>query len=465
MVNPFATTTEILAAGRGVLEPRSGAALRVLDAKRLRADLIDRLVETAVFGPTPEVKDLARSWIRLAAEALGTVSASIHPLYMAMGRGDVSGFTVPAINVRAVAYDFARAICATAVKEDVGAVIFELARSEIGYTDQRPAEFAAVVTAAAVKEGLVGPLFIQGDHYQVNARKYAADPEAEVAAVRRLTEEAVAAGYGNIDIDTSTLVDLSKPTLEEQQRKNYTHCAELTARIREVEPEGLTVSVGGEIGEVGTTNSTVPELRAYVDGYRATLARLAGEVAGISKVSVQTGTSHGGVPLPDGSVAQVEIDFGTLRDLSRCAREDYGISGCVQHGASTLPDEVFDLFPKQGTAEIHLATGFQNQVLAHPAFPADLRAEMDEWVKRERKDDRKEGQTEAQFLYKSRKYAWGPFKRRTWDLPEANRAELRAALSATVGMLFGKLNVRGTKSLVRSHASVAAASVCSLPLV
>ena len=64
---------------------------------------------------------------------------------MAIGRGEVKGFTVPAINVRMLAYDFARAICARAVAEDVGAVIFELARSEIGYTEQRPAEFAAVI--------------------------------------------------------------------------------------------------------------------------------------------------------------------------------------------------------------------------------------------------------------------------------------------------------------------------------
>jgi fructose/tagatose bisphosphate aldolase len=446
MVSPFASAAECRSAVSAALP-----AGRPPDLRALRGALIDRLAATAVFGGTPETKDLARALIRQAAAAAGVRSASIHPLYMAMGRGEVSGFTVPAINVRAMAYDFARAIAATAVAERVGAVIFELARSEMGYTDQRPGEFAAVVTAAAVREGFTGPLFVQGDHYQANAKRYAADPKAEIDAVRRLCEEAVAAGYGNVDIDTSTLVDLSPPTLEEQQRKNFTHCAELAARIREVEPEGTTVSIGGEIGEVGAHNSTVGELRAFVDGFREDFRRLAGDAPGLSKISVQTGTSHGGVPLADGSVQEVEIDFATLRDLSRVAREEYGMAGCVQHGASTLPEEVFDLFPTHGTAEIHLATGFQNLLLAHEAFPRSLRDEMDAWLKENKKDEWKSGQTEAQFLYKTRKYAWGPFKRKTWDLPDEDRAALRGALGGMVSRLFGSLGVRDTKSLVERH--------------
>jgi len=34
----------------------------------------------------------------------------------------------------------------------------------------------------------------------------------------------------------------------------------------------------------------------------------------------------------------------------------YGMAGAVQHGASTLPAELFDRFPKLGACEIHLAT-------------------------------------------------------------------------------------------------------------
>src|SRR5213076_3441861 len=193
-----------------------------------------------------------------------------------------------------------------AKKLNAGAFIFEIARSEIGYTEQRPHEYAAVVLAAALREGFTGPLFIQGDHVQVNAKKYAVDPEAEIAAVRGLIEEELAAGFYNIDVDTSTLVDLSQPTLDTQQRVNVERAAELTKFIRDREPPGVTVSVGAEIGEVGGKNSDVHELRAFMDGYGRALARLeGGPYTGISKISVQTGTSHGGVVLPDGSIAKV----------------------------------------------------------------------------------------------------------------------------------------------------------------
>ena len=88
------------------------------------------------------------------AAAAGIRPASIHDLYMAMGRGDAGGFTVPAINVRAMAYDTARAVIRAAKKLNAGAFIFEIARSEIGYTEQRPHEYAAVVLGAALREGL-----------------------------------------------------------------------------------------------------------------------------------------------------------------------------------------------------------------------------------------------------------------------------------------------------------------------
>jgi len=251
---------------------------------------------------------------------------------------------VPATNIRALTYDTAQAVFRAALADGVGAMIFEIARSEIDYTRQRPEEYTCAVLAAAIKTGYQGPLFLQGDHFQVGAKKYAKDPEAEVRAVKDLIWEAIDAGFYNIDIDTSTLVDLTEPTVARQQRLNYTLAAELTTMIRDLEPGGITISVGGEIGEVGGKNSTVEELRAFMDGYREVLEKSGTGLKGISKISVQTGTTHGGVPLADGSVAQVKLDFDTLQKLSAAARADYGLAGAVQHGASTLPNEAFDRF-------------------------------------------------------------------------------------------------------------------------
>jgi fructose-bisphosphate aldolase, class II len=413
----------------------------------LGSPAMDRLVRAAVFGDGDE-KEHARWLIWELGQAVGVRASSIQDLYMARGRGETHGFTVPAINVRGMAYDTARAIFRTAIKLHAGAFLLEIARSEIAYTDQRPAEYVAVMLAAALREGFRGPVFIQGDHFQVNAKKFAADRTTEVDAVKSLAREAIAAGFYNIDVDTSTLVDISKPTLDEQQRLNYEVGIEIIKAVRELEPDGVTISVGGEIGEVGTQNSTVEELRAYMDGLNRNLP--AGMI-GLSKISVQSGTSHGGVVLPDGSIADVKLDLDTLERLSKVARDDYGLAGAVQHGASTLPDSAFNNFPKRETAEIHLATNFQNMLFDH--MPADLRATIYDWLTTNAKDERKATDSDEQFYYKTRKKALGPFKRQLWDLPADTKAALAKAYDEKFTFLFNQLAIGNTADAVAKFVS------------
>src|SRR5262249_15388671 len=151
----------------------------------------------------------------------------------------------------------------------------------------------------------------------------------------------------------------------------------------------------------------------------------------------------------------VKIDFNVLREISDIARSDYGMSGAVQHGASTLPLDAFDQFPKSGASEVHLATDFQNILYDHPAFPKDLRAEIYRWLEKECADERKPDMTAEQFYYKTRKKAWGPFKAAVWNLPEATRATLRSALEDKFDILFRKLGVLGTVSVVKEHVRAA----------
>ena len=410
-------------------------------------DALDRLTWTGVFGPA-ETRDAARGAVLEQARSSGIYPASIHALYLARGRGEApAGFTVPAINIRGMAYDTARALFRARKALDAGAVICEIARSEISYTDQRPAEYTFVVLCAALREGWRGPVFLQGDHFQVNAKKYAGDPEGEMRAVRELTGEAIQAGFYNIDVDTSTLVDLGKSGHEAQQMANGGRCAELTATIRTREPRGVTVSVGGEIGEVGGKNSTPEELTAFMKVYLQALAKASPGAAGISKISIQTGTSHGGVPLADGTIADVQIDFDALEKCSKLARETFGLAGAVQHGASTLPAELFDRFPKLGACEIHLATEFQNMIFDHPSFPASLKREIYEKLRVSAADERKPAETDAQFFYKTRKKALGLYKRELWGLPAETRAAIGSALEEKFRFLIGKLAAGGTRAL------------------
>jgi fructose/tagatose bisphosphate aldolase len=425
-----------------------GDRLVIDDERTFRDATIRDLAWTAAFAEDDSTKEAAQWIVWDASQALGAVSASIHELYMARGRGEVNGFTVPAINLRAQTFDMARTVFETAQSAEVGAVILEIARSEQTYTFQRPIDYSTAVLAGAIAANWRAPVFIQGDHYQFNAKKYDADPEAMTEEIRRACRLAIDAGYRNIDIDSSTLVDLSKPTVDAQQHENYVRAAELTALIRSLESDGVTVSVGGEIGEVGHKNSTVDELRAYLDGYTRELSRRADGKPGISKVSVQTGTSHGGVPLPDGTMAEVKLDFEVLRELGEIARS-YGLAGAVQHGASTLPDELFHRFQAVETAEIHLATGFQNLLYEHPAFPAELHEKIRDWCFENALDERKPDQTDEQFVYTTRKKAIGPFKRELWDLD--SRDEILAAQRRKFAFLFTELGVNGSRDMVDAY--------------
>jgi len=424
--------------------------LLVTQPAAFRGPLTDRLVRDAVFHADPAFRDAQRWVIWAASQALGCGSASIQELYAARGRGEIAptAFTVPAINGRAAAYLTARAVFAVARQREVGALVFEIAKSEMAYTDQRPGEYTAVILAAGLREGWAGPIFLQGDHFQFNATRWRADPESELTGLRDLIREAVAAGFLNVDIDASTLVDLEQATIPEQQRVNAERTADLTRLVRSIQPPGVTISIGGEIGEVGKVNSTESELRAYQAEYRAALGDDADRFPGISKVSIQTGTSHGGVALPDGSIAPVALDFDTLRRLSTVAREEFGLAGCVQHGASTLPEEAFGHFPAVGCAEIHLATGFQNILYDEGGLPADLKAEMMAWCLAKCADERRRGETDEQFLYKTRKKALGPFKAALWAIGPEAEAEIGANLRSRLVLLFERLGVDGTRELV-----------------
>ena len=213
-------------------------------------------------------------------------------------------------------------------------------------------------------------------------------------------------------------------------------------------------NVGGEIGEVGTENSTPEELEAFMDGFNATLEAQAPGTAGLSKISVQSGTSHGGIVLADGSIADVALDLDTLETLSKSGRERYGMAGAVQHGASTLPDTAFCNFPRLETAEIHLATNFQTMMFEH--IPAALRAEMYGWLDTNAKDERKATDTDEQFYYKARKKAIGPFKKQLWALPADVRGTLGAAYDKKFTFLFEQLGIAGTRAIVEQFVTVPA---------
>ena len=408
---------------------------------------VDALVQKLVTTDNIKEKETLAREIQAQAGGKGIFLASIHDVYLARGKGQGKNFTVPAMNLRSLTYYLARAIFRTAKRLNAGAFIFEIAKSEMGYTNQPPVEYSAVILAAAIKEGYSGPVFVQADHCQIKASAYYENKAKEVSGLKDMVADCIAAGFYNIDVDSSTTVVLERPTLTEQQRDNFEVCAEMTKLIREIQPKGIEISVGGEIGEVGHKNSTVEELSAFMDGYNKSLPK---GLAGLSKISVQTGTSHGGVVLPDGTIANVNVDFNTLKALSAAGAQKYGMGGAVQHGASTLPDNAFNKFPEINTIEIHLATSFQNKTLDSKLFPKDLYAKMVEWSKVNCASERKASDTDEQFIYKARKRALGQFKKEIYGMPESVKEGIASEIEKSFEFLFTQLNVNDTKDFVVS---------------
>ena len=359
-----------------------------------------------------------------------------------MGKEAVRGFTVPAINVRGFSYDFTRAIFRATARNRVGPFIIEIARSEMKYGEQTTDDLVVMALCAALRERFTGPLFIQGDHFQVDPTKKV---DEEVAAIEKLIDGSVAAGMQHIDIDASKTVDLSKRSLDDQQERNAELTAHFTEHIRE--HHGNDILIGGEIGEIGGRVSTVDDLHAFMSQYRTRI----GDLRGISKIAVQTGTSHGGTPNRDGSLQKVTVDVDTLKNLSKLAREEFGLVGAVQHGASTLTERQIAQFPVLGVAEVHLSTGFQNIVFDHPSFPTQLREEIYAYLFEHFADERKSGMTDQQFIYTQRKRAWGPFKKTIAMLPNDVRNAIGASLEHKVGSLFKDCRVNDTRPLIAQY--------------
>jgi len=438
----YTDESELLTTGIVSIE---GDEVAILDENNFLNSFLDNIAATLAVTGDDVLRRICNMIAHKAASKYGIYPASVQGLYTAMGKGEAKGFTLPALNIRTMTYETARMVFRCANETNASAFIFEIAISEIIYSRQRPMEYSSIILLAAIKEKYRGPVFFQGDHFQIKPAHYSKGLETGLKPIRDLIAEAINAGYYNIDIDSSTLVDLSCHSVEEQQKANFEICAYLTKFIRSIEPQDISISIGGEIGEVGAHNSNENELNAFMQGY----LRNIGSLMGISKLSIQTGTTHGGIMLTDGTIAKVKLDFDTLSNLSQLAREKYALAGCVQHGASTLPNEAFHNFPEVGCAEIHLATQFQNIVFDY--MPLALKEKIYSWLHDNCTAIRRIDETNDQFIYRTRKFALGVFKNEICLLSSDTRHRIAKVLKNEFDFLFEQLNIKNTRSLVEEY--------------
>src|SRR5262245_10763188 len=98
-------------------------------------------------------------------------------------------------------------------------------------------------------------------------------------------------------------------------------------------------------------------------------------------------------------------------------------------------------------------------VYEHPQLPPDLKAEMYAWIRQNATEERKPTDTEEQFIYKARKKAIGPFKRRMWSIEGGNRQAIGQALQDRFTFLMRQLKIDGTAKAVAKFVRVPAAAL------
>lgn len=423
----FASLADLVRGAGAVFSLQPGA-FAVRDPEALRSHLVDRLVHTVVFGDG-QAREAARWLIWEAAWQLGIQSASTDPLYRERDRG--GQLVVPAIRVPVLAFDSARAIFSTAKRSRVGAVVFDLPLGDTSWTGQSFAELATVVTAAAIKVGHTGPYYLQCSRCEVDAQERGRDPTRDLVKLKRQIREAVVAGYRNIGLTVvSTGEDGSTPS------GSLGGCAELAAYVRDLEPDGVTVSIGLEVDRPTLGASSAAELRSFAQGFSVAFAQSAGaQERGLSALGLSSQTSGERAARHNGNTAATAADAEARRACVEVAHS-LGLAALVR---GVVPGDVGRMIAEPGgpvVLEAHLSETIQNVVLQSTALPGPLRREMQRRLML--------AQAGAHVQERGEERGWAGLKEQLWTLPDQTRAELRAELEASLEPAYRELGASGS---------------------
>lgn len=349
-----------------------------------------------------------------------------------------SGFVLPAFNLRGLTFELAGGIFQVAKELKTQFFIFEIARSELSYTQQHPYSYAGLILAAALESGWSGPVYLQADHLQVNPQRYANSLIKEIHLVKKLLKAYLKAGFLSVDLDCSGLNNLKEEKPELLLKENLDKSLKLLKYLKLLKG-GKQLAIGLEVGEIGSRSTTLEELQWFLGNLKVKLPESL-----VVKIAVQTGTQHGGKVDEQGQLQTMPLDLKQLKMLNDLA-QNFGYFGVVQHGASTLPLSILEKLPASGVLEVHLGTAFQNLIFDHPQFPVELKSKICNWLEEKFASEITHKQTKEQFFYSLRKEAWGEFRKEFLGVSKEFKEIIKKEMQRKTGEIFKVLKV-GTLS-------------------
>lgn len=326
-----------------------------------------------------------------------------------------------------------------AAKKLDAALLFEIAKSEVGYTGQSPAEFYQKITETARQIDFDTPYAIHGDHITIKENT----PEA-IASAKNLIEQEVAAGFTSYAIDASHNFNFDGKTEREQLSDNI----EITVKLADLIPRDASLEV--EVGEVGRTNADGTKKLTTVAESVAFIEALKEQGVKPDLLAINNGSIHGNIFDEQGNIVeQVGIDIERTKAIVDAIRP-LGVK-LAQHGITGTPLRLMHLLIDAGISKGNVGTNWQNIVVEN--LPQDVLAKMESWtlesehakkmLAKKPKISRKE------LVAKNIKHSLKVFKGELLGLPDDVKQKIDAATQESALSFFTAFNAPGSASKVR----------------
>ncbi|MGB3346755.1 MAG: class II fructose-bisphosphate aldolase [Candidatus Humimicrobiia bacterium] len=338
-----------------------------------------------------------------------------------------------------------------AAKEADSAIIFEIAKSEIGYTDQSPEEYVNYVKEIADRINFNTPYCIHGDHITIPENT----PEA-IKSAEEIVKKEVEAGFTSFAIDASHNFDLNAELTREQLADNIkitTRIAKLIEKLmaekgKKREDYGLEV----EVGEIGKIDPETGEQELTTVDEAVTFIKALNE-NGVypDLIATNNGTVHGNIYDEEGNIIPIlGIDAVRTREIASSIAP-LGVK-IAQHGITGTPLKLIHKLIDAGIVKGNVATNFQD--IAIENMSPELAKRMADWTMKnyaEKVRAKKPKISDREIIGKNIKYAIKVFKHEIEEIDDEYKQKISDASKKSATEFIEAFNGKGSGQIVKDY--------------